>query len=350
MNKFIDELEGYNIAITGRASTAIYAILKALNIYNMNVLVPANICYAAVYPIILSSNKPIFVDVNNDANLSLEIIKNCKDDFAAAIIPHMYGNICLDIKEISNFFKNQGILMIEDCASSLGATIKNKLCGTFGDYGIFSFGYSKIIDIGGGGMIISKNNLSGIDNLLSSLPLFNQEIKEKLELLSKLYRLFRNTKTNDFILNVYNNILFFYKNEFTYHISDSKKKEIIESLNQAESIIKIRKTKQMLYLNSLNRNNKYQIYHFYDGSVPWRFNLLISQKYKKMFIKYALDNGLPISDWYPVVVDMFNEEKSKYVNAYKFEKMIINFPLLLDDCEIVNICNHINKFFEEVIQ
>ena len=104
MSKFIEKLEEYNTTITGRASTAIYAILKVSNISNMNVLLPANICYAAVYPVILSGNKPMFVDINDDGNLTLEIIKNCKNDFAAAIIPHMYGNICLEIEEISNFF------------------------------------------------------------------------------------------------------------------------------------------------------------------------------------------------------------------------------------------------------
>ena len=52
-----------NNLFVGRAATAIYLVLNTL-IKNKEVILPSNICYAAVYPVIYSGNKPIFVDVN----------------------------------------------------------------------------------------------------------------------------------------------------------------------------------------------------------------------------------------------------------------------------------------------
>ncbi|NMB81195.1 MAG: hypothetical protein GYA14_05205, partial [Ignavibacteria bacterium] len=48
--------------------------------------------------------------------------------------------------------------IIEDCASSIGAKINNQPVGTFGDLAIFSFGATKFITTGGGGMIVSRKD------------------------------------------------------------------------------------------------------------------------------------------------------------------------------------------------
>ena len=47
--------------------------------------------------------------------------------------------------------------MVEDCAHSIGAKIKNKYSGTIGDVGCFSFYPTKIITSGEGGMLITNN-------------------------------------------------------------------------------------------------------------------------------------------------------------------------------------------------
>ena len=52
-----------NSLFVGRAATAIYLILKTL-MEEKEVILPSNICYAAVYPIIYSNNVPVFVDVD----------------------------------------------------------------------------------------------------------------------------------------------------------------------------------------------------------------------------------------------------------------------------------------------
>ena len=71
-------------------------------------------------------------------------------------MPHMYGNPCeMDkIKKLTNKFS---IYLIEDCAQSLGSKYNNKYTGSNGDISIFSFGYSKNLDVGEGGIILSND-------------------------------------------------------------------------------------------------------------------------------------------------------------------------------------------------
>ena len=92
--------------IAGRGAVAIYLALKNISQYGKCVIVPANICYAAVFPIIYAGYTPLFCDVNPaDGNVSLRIIKDSyNDSVAAAIIPHMYGIrflICARLKVFS---------------------------------------------------------------------------------------------------------------------------------------------------------------------------------------------------------------------------------------------------------
>jgi len=59
--------------------------------------------------------------------------------------------------KILNLCHEYEIPLIEDAAEALGASFKNKKCGTFGDFGIFSFNGNKIITSSSGGMLLLKN-------------------------------------------------------------------------------------------------------------------------------------------------------------------------------------------------
>jgi len=50
--------------------------------------------------------------------------------------------------------------MIEDAAEGLGSTYKGKYLGTFGDLGVFSFNGNKIITSGGGGCVVTNNEVT----------------------------------------------------------------------------------------------------------------------------------------------------------------------------------------------
>jgi dTDP-4-amino-4,6-dideoxygalactose transaminase len=107
---------------------------------------------------------PIFVDSEVDTwnlcpfileeTIQKRIAKGKKPK--AIIVVYSYG-MPAKIDEITSIAKKYEIVLIEDAAGALGSRYRNQLCGTFGDYGIFSFNTNKIITSLGGGMLVSRN-------------------------------------------------------------------------------------------------------------------------------------------------------------------------------------------------
>ena len=73
------------------------------------------------------------------------------------LITHIGGWINPDIEAISLLCKKKGIILIEDCAHSLGSTLNNKHSGLFGDAGVYSLYATKAIPAGEGGIIVTKS-------------------------------------------------------------------------------------------------------------------------------------------------------------------------------------------------
>ena len=335
-----------NHLIVGRAATGIYLILKN-SMRSKRVLLPANICYAAVFPVVYSNSIPIFCDVDCETgNVTFEEFKRHSQNIDAAIIPHMYGNPNQDIEKISDYCKKNRILFIEDCASCAGAVIGNRKAGSFGDYSVFSFGYSKTVELGNGGLIESDYDLSVLSSMYNELPLSSEKTDEANKLFSREYRAFRNRKvplSSDSFYQIVKSDLF---DNFIYRIDDSMSERIKNSVNDLEHIIIERRKKADLYNQLIKYNDNIFRYHFDNGAVPWRQNVFVRPEIREKLISYLLEQGVPVSDWYPVITTMF-DDNTVYPNAEKMEKMILNFPLLIPDEEIASICEHVNLAVEQ---
>lgn len=77
-----------------------------------------------------------------------------------AIIPvHLYG-MPANMPEIMRIATEYNIPVIEDAAEALGSSIQGKACGSFGNFGIYSFNGNKIITTSGGGALLSNDKAS----------------------------------------------------------------------------------------------------------------------------------------------------------------------------------------------
>jgi perosamine synthetase len=74
----------------------------------------------------------------------------------AILALHAFGAPCR-IEAIAALGERHGIAVIEDCAHSLGATVKGRQTGTFGYAGFYSFETTKPINTFGGGMVVSRD-------------------------------------------------------------------------------------------------------------------------------------------------------------------------------------------------
>lgn len=124
-----------------------------------HVLVPANTFIATIWSIIHAGLIPILVEPSLETyNLTAKGVEsNLTDDVKAIIIVHLYGQLA-DSK-IVTIAKNNNLLLIEDAAQAHGAkTAENKVAGSIGDAGAFSFYPSKNLGALGDGGAVTTND------------------------------------------------------------------------------------------------------------------------------------------------------------------------------------------------
>jgi len=115
---------------------------------------------ATVNPIIYEGGKPVFIDSEQDTwNMNPLALKKAFDihpDIKIVVIAHLYG-IPAKMDEIKTICDEQGAVIIEDAAESLGATYKGKETGSLGNYNCISFNGNKIITGSSGGMLLTDD-------------------------------------------------------------------------------------------------------------------------------------------------------------------------------------------------
>jgi dTDP-4-amino-4,6-dideoxygalactose transaminase len=143
--------------------SAFLAILKSLGLEKGDeVLLQAFTCNAAVNPIIASGLIPVFVDIEKETlNIDpKDLERKISDKSRVVLVQHTFG-LPSKLDEILKICQEYNLVLIEDCAHSLGATYNNKKIGTFGRAAFFSFGRDKIISSVYGGMAITDDSILG---------------------------------------------------------------------------------------------------------------------------------------------------------------------------------------------
>ena len=105
--------------------------------------------------ILATGAEPVFVDVDERTwNIDPErIAERVTARTRAIFLTHLAGQMC-DMDAIMEIARAHGLLVVEDCAHTAGATYKGRFAGTFGDAGCFSFHAIKnMTTLGEGGMV-----------------------------------------------------------------------------------------------------------------------------------------------------------------------------------------------------
>jgi perosamine synthetase len=135
-----------------------FALLKALNLSQAEILVPAYTCKIMLDVIVTTGNIPVFVDIDlADYNMDLSALKSAITTKTKAIIAtHMFG-YPTSIKTIREIANNEQIIIVEDAALTFpGSTLGRN--GLQGDVGLFSFGPAKPLFTLRGGVIVTNNS------------------------------------------------------------------------------------------------------------------------------------------------------------------------------------------------
>ena len=109
---------------------------------------------------------PVFVDIDPYTfNIDLNQVEQAITAKTKAVIPvHLFGQP-VDMNALKKLCDDKGLKIVEDCAQSFGAAIDNKMTGSFGDFGAFSFFPSKNLGCFGDGGLITTNSEQGANEL-----------------------------------------------------------------------------------------------------------------------------------------------------------------------------------------
>jgi len=156
--------QGHFVTALNSGTSAIHLALKLLKVTKDDIVLCQSFTFVATAnPITYLGAIPIFVDSeietwNMCPNFLEEAIENCiklNKKPKAILFVDLYG-MPAKIDEILDVAAKYDIPVIEDAAEALGSEYKNKKCGTFGDFSIFSFNGNKIITTSGGGALVSR--------------------------------------------------------------------------------------------------------------------------------------------------------------------------------------------------
>lgn len=163
VTKFEESISRYTnsnyVLAVSNGTVALHLALVSLGIGAGDEVIVPNITFGATLnAVILSGASPVIVDVDSkNWSISIELIKKNITKNTKAILPvHIYGVPC-NMSRIVEIAKQKKLLIIEDCAEALGASINSKHVGTFGDIGTLSFFGNKVITCGEGGALLFKD-------------------------------------------------------------------------------------------------------------------------------------------------------------------------------------------------
>ncbi len=347
--------------------SAQYAILSALGIGKGDeVLIQAFTCVAVPNSVLWTGAKPIFVDIEkNSYNMSLgDLVKKINKNSKAIIVQHTFGQAA-KISEICQIAKKHKLVLIEDCAHALGASVNSQKLGTFGEAAFFSFGRDKVVSSVFGGMVVTRDKrieerVKEFQKNLAypSIFLIVQQLLHPIffSMILPTYNFFNLGKV---ILKVSQALHLLGKpviemekkgqrpRFYPRKLPNSLARLALVQLGRLESFNKKRKVIAAVYAKELSIKIK-------DQDIHVRFPLLVNRRDE--LLKSAKSRGILLGDWYSHVVDpkgvdltkigyafgscpMAEQSATKIVNLPTYPRMSVN-----DAQKVVRIVkNYVNN-------
>lgn len=249
---------------------ALILSLKALDLeIGSEVLVPSNTYIATILSIIQLGLRPILVEPNIETynicpkNIEQKITKKTK----VILVVHLYGKSC-EMDLIMNIAEAHSLKVVEDCAQAHGAKFKNKLVGSFGVFGAFSFYPTKNLGALGDAGAITTNSteleksIKMLRNYGSQVKYYNEVVgsNSRLDEIQAGFLLVKLKKLNDI----------------------NKHKQKLAQIYSAEL------TEQ--FIKPVTHEDYVDVFHIYNVRHPKRDKLK----------QYLLENGIKTEIHYPV--------------------------------------------------
>lgn len=333
----ISDYVGTKYVVTFNSGTsALHAILLAYEIkQDDEIIVPSFTFISTANAPLFVGAKPVFAEIEDKTyGLDPDDVKERITPNTKAIIPIHYGGCSCLINELKEIAEDHNLLLIEDAAESLGAKIKDKKVGTFGDSAMLSFCQNKVITTGEGGAIVTDS----------------KEIYEKLKLIRSHGRLetqdyFSSTGYIDYVTVGYN----FRMPTMTATLGLSQIKKI-------DKVIQMRQHKAEYMTKKISKNKRITLpspppdyFHIYQ-----MYAMRINNNLRDDLMKYLSEKGIMAKVYFPPIHlthfyrNEFGYKGGELPITEKISDQVLSLPMYptLMEKEINYIAEEIDNFLE----
>jgi len=317
------------IVSVGSGTDALMLGLKCLGVGEGDeVITTPYTFYATIGAIVTAGAKPVFVDVKDDYNIDSKKIEKKITKKTKAIMPvHWSGKVC-EMNEILKISKKYKIPIIEDSCHGILAKYKNRLAGTFGDFGCFSLHPLKNLNVwGDGGFVVVKKK----KHYRKMMLLRNHGLQGRNKNLLFGY----NSRLDTLQACVANHLL--KKIKFITNMRIRNANKFDKELRMLDGII----------LKKRNKNFK-EVYHLYEFRIK-------NVKLRNNLVNYLIKHKIDAKIHYPVPMHLqpayknFKYKKGNFPNAEKIANTTISLPVheFISENQSKYIIKTIKKFFHE---
>jgi dTDP-4-amino-4,6-dideoxygalactose transaminase len=335
--------------------SALWALFNAMGIHDGEIIMPAYTCVVVAHAIVLSGNRPRFVDISlHDYNMDLKHVAEAITNKTRAIIAtHLFG-YPLDIDRLAEIVREaelrigHKIWVIQDCAHSFGAEWKGKKVCNAGDAAIFGLNISKMItSIFGGILTTNDRPLSNRLRIWRDEHLYApgtmKTFRRQLYLLAayvyfyeRLYRVgnFIEEKTSllDTLSKAYHlDQKIHFPPDYNEQMTAVEARVGIAQLKKYNHIVLQRRKNANYYFHELNGISKLELAPLIDGATYSHFTIRVPNKtlILKSFLRKGIELGQLIQYSLPHMnmYSRYVSDKSKYPNSLRCSESAVNLPI-----------------------
>ncbi|WP_299479833.1 dTDP-4-amino-4,6-dideoxygalactose transaminase [uncultured Roseibium sp.] len=126
------------------------------------VIMPSYTFVSTANAFVLRGGVPVFVDIREDTlNLDERLLEAAITPRTRAIVPVHYAGVGCEMDAILSIARKHGLHVVEDAAQGVMASYKDRMLGSIGDLGTYSFHETKNVISGeGGALLVNDETLS----------------------------------------------------------------------------------------------------------------------------------------------------------------------------------------------
>lgn len=354
LEKIVQKQLGSDISVFafGSARSSLALCLQAIDKRERNeVLMSAYTCLAVPTAGLAAGFVPRYCDIDI-RTLNIDIIKiidKISPGTGVVLLQHTLGS-CFPVVEFRRTLKDDKIILIEDCALSVGSVRNGIQVGSIGDAAIFSMELSKTISTGWGGVLIVRNK-----DLVEKVRMKYQKVKEpgfRKTIIDILQTIVVSVCYNPIIYNLIGKyVIYIGYNKKIFRVSTTNNEiqgiiddNFIVKLSGAQSWLAVIQWKRLYEIRQVYNDNFNILYKHMkklgfeipgtfsnnDLTVTPRISFLVKDQASAM--TFFAEHGIELGLWFNGPLspkpssDKFNYSNEKYPCAGQIAGQVVNLP------------------------